>query len=247
MATRKLTLLLVVPAALLAAVALGLWHSHAAAGDGEKAVCPVTGKSLADGPCGAGGATAQKTCPILGKKIDKDLYVDAERHRIYVCCKGCLAKVEADPAAAIATLRERGEKPKDLADCGDACAAPAVASATTEKPAEANPAAVVTTPALKVLLRADVPLVLLDARGQKVKKHLPGAVLTTDRLTANEAKALIPSEDSLVVTYCGSLTCPLSSRLAGRLHELGYKNVLEYSEGLKGWADAGYKTIAREG
>jgi hypothetical protein len=29
----------------------------------------------------------QETCPLLGEKINKQLYVDALGHRVYVCCK----------------------------------------------------------------------------------------------------------------------------------------------------------------
>ncbi len=57
---------------------------------------------------------AQTTCPIMGAKIDKKLYVDHEGQRIYVCCSGCLGAVEKDPAAALAKLAERGERAEKI-------------------------------------------------------------------------------------------------------------------------------------
>lgn len=57
----------------------------------------------------------QTKCPIMGGKIDKSLYADVNGHRIYVCCPGCLAKVTADPQAAIAKIRAAGEQPERLA------------------------------------------------------------------------------------------------------------------------------------
>jgi rhodanese-related sulfurtransferase len=51
--------------------------------------------------------------------------------------------------------------------------------------------------------------------------------------------ALLPDKQALVVTYCANLKCPASQMLAERLRTLGYSNVLEYHEGIKGWIDAG--------
>ncbi|MBN1867754.1 hypothetical protein JW916_10720 [Candidatus Sumerlaeota bacterium] len=54
----------------------------------------------------------QETCPIMGSKIDKKLYVDANGYRIYVCCAACKAKVKEDPQKAIEKLKALGEAPE---------------------------------------------------------------------------------------------------------------------------------------
>ncbi len=54
-------------------------------------------------------AKMQKTCPVMGGKINKDLYVDAKGKRIYVCCKGCISKVKAEPEKYIEKLEKKGE------------------------------------------------------------------------------------------------------------------------------------------
>lgn len=97
--------------------------------------------------------------------------------------------------------------------------------------------------ALKALLDAKTSLVLLDARGNKWHDNslIPGAQLASYEYTSEELHRLIPHADSLVVVYCFSFACPLSTRLAVKLVEMGYTNVVEYPAGLKEWRDvAGY-------
>lgn len=50
----------------------------------------------------------QKMCPVMGGKIDKKLFVDADGKRIYVCCSGCIAEVKKDPAKYIKMLEDQG-------------------------------------------------------------------------------------------------------------------------------------------
>ncbi len=51
----------------------------------------------------------QSTCPVLGGPVNKDLYVDYQGKRIYVCCAGCIDEVKKDPAKYIDKLRKSGE------------------------------------------------------------------------------------------------------------------------------------------
>jgi YHS domain-containing protein len=53
-------------------------------------------------------AQLQTTCPVMGGKIDKSLYVDADGKRIYVCCQGCVGTIKADPAKYIKALEAKG-------------------------------------------------------------------------------------------------------------------------------------------
>lgn len=56
----------------------------------------------------------QTTCPIMaGSAIDKDLYVDVNGKRIYVCCKGCIEPIRKDPQAALAALAKAGQAAED--------------------------------------------------------------------------------------------------------------------------------------
>jgi len=93
--------------------------------------------------------------------------------------------------------------------------------------------------ALKALIEAEIPFVLLDGRGDKWHDAsvIPGAKLASYEYAPEELENLIPNRDALVVVYCYSFTCPLSGRLADLLVGLGYKNVMEYPAGLREWRD----------
>lgn len=53
-------------------------------------------------------AEPQTTCPVMGGKINKELYVDADGYRIYVCCKGCIKAVKANPEKYIEKMQADG-------------------------------------------------------------------------------------------------------------------------------------------
>ncbi len=58
----------------------------------------------------------QATCPIMGGAVNRELYVDHDGKRIYVCCQACLAAVSANPGAALEKLAELGEYAADVPD-----------------------------------------------------------------------------------------------------------------------------------
>jgi hypothetical protein len=52
---------------------------------------------------------AQTTCPVMGGKINKKLFVDVKGYRIYVCCNGCVGTIKADPDKYIDKIKANGE------------------------------------------------------------------------------------------------------------------------------------------
>jgi len=50
----------------------------------------------------------QATCPVLGGKINKELYADVNGKRIYVCCGGCIAPIKKNPDTFIKKLEAEG-------------------------------------------------------------------------------------------------------------------------------------------
>lgn len=44
-----------------------------------------------------------------------------------------------------------------------------------------------------------------------------------------------------VVVYCASVACDASERAAERLEHAGYVNVIDFADGIEGWACAGYR------
>lgn len=49
-------------------------------------------------------ATMQTICPAMGNPIDKNVYTEYKGKKVYFCCKGCVAKFEADPEKYLAKL-----------------------------------------------------------------------------------------------------------------------------------------------
>ncbi len=85
------------PAALARADHGGHAHDHGA----EKKAPPA-----ADAP--EKEIKLQTTCPVMGGAINKDLYVDHDGKRVYICCKGCEAPLKKDPATYIQKLEDAG-------------------------------------------------------------------------------------------------------------------------------------------
>ena len=51
----------------------------------------------------------QTTCPVSGEKLaNKDVYVDAEGKRIYLCCAGCAEKAKKNAKKIIQKLEADG-------------------------------------------------------------------------------------------------------------------------------------------
>jgi rhodanese-related sulfurtransferase len=105
------------------------------------------------------------------------------------------------------------------------------------------PEAEVNTAALKILKGREVKLHILDARTGKYDdgRRVPGAGSLSASSSAAEVAEILPDKSELVVTYCANLKCPASRMLAAHLRKLGYKNVLEYPQGIDGWVASGYK------
>jgi len=56
----------------------------------------------------------QTTCPVLGGKIDKNVYADYKGKRVYFCCAGCVAKFKEDPSKYLKKLAEQGVSLEDV-------------------------------------------------------------------------------------------------------------------------------------
>ncbi len=52
---------------------------------------------------------AQTTCPVLGGKIDKKIFVDYKGERIYFCCKGCVDQFKKNPEKYLEKMKSEGE------------------------------------------------------------------------------------------------------------------------------------------
>ena len=126
---------------------------------------------------------------------------------------------------------------------------PATGACTASVSAPVAPKATygeIDTAGLQALLNAGTPVTLLDARtGQwDDGRRIVGAKALAPDATAEQAAALIPAKNSLVVAYCSGLKCPASKKLAENLIKLGYTNLVKYPDGIDGWTAAGNKIVA---
>ena len=106
---------------------------------------------------------------------------------------------------------------------------------TSVEPAKIN------VQALKSLIESKVPVIILDARTGKSDdgERITGAKSLSPEAKTEEISKVIPAKDALVVTYCAGLKCPASHKLYEHLKSKGYKNLMEFPEGIEGWKGAG--------
>jgi YHS domain-containing protein len=57
----------------------------------------------------------QKTCPMSGGSIDKDIYTDYKDMRVFFCSDACKVPFNADPEKHLKAMAAKGEKPMKLA------------------------------------------------------------------------------------------------------------------------------------
>jgi rhodanese-related sulfurtransferase len=90
-------------------------------------------------------------------------------------------------------------------------------------------------------------LMEMDVNGQKFKLvyvlhpsafkkgHIPGSInIPFDELKTTK---ILKKTDTIIV-YCSSYSCHASTNAAALLIKRGYKKVLDFKAGAKGWADA---------
>ena len=65
-------------------------------------------KSEPAGPKGTKAPTTiaieQKTCPVMGRPIDKSIYTEYKGKKVYFCCQGCVDQFKANPEAYLDKL-----------------------------------------------------------------------------------------------------------------------------------------------
>jgi YHS domain-containing protein len=65
-------------------------------------------------PVESSGGKPQTLCPVMGGKINRDVFVDYKGKRIYFCCPGCDGKFREDPEKYLKQMRDKGVEPEDV-------------------------------------------------------------------------------------------------------------------------------------
>lgn len=97
------------------------------------------------------------------------------------------------------------------------------------------------TEELKAMMDSEKNITILDARSS-VDSKIPGATVLPAGSPDNRILKALPDKNAEIVTYCSSVSCGASNKLASQLKQLGYTNVREYPEGIKGWMESGNRT-----
>lgn len=53
-------------------------------------------------------AAPQTNCPVMGGRVNKQVYADYQGKRVYFCCPKCKATFQKDPAKYLKKLAEAG-------------------------------------------------------------------------------------------------------------------------------------------
>lgn len=84
----------------------------------------------------------------------------------------------------------------------------------------------------------DFYLVNVLSVSQFEEGHIPGSIC----IPLDHLEDVAPDkfeEDDTIVVYCASESCQASPKAAELLDSLGFTDVRDYEEGLKGWKEAG--------
>jgi len=99
--------------------------------------------------------------------------------------------------------------------------------------------------ALKAIMDAKVPIVLLDARGPS-DQWIDGARPLTADADKRAIRQAVGHPGRLIVTYCDGPECPASQMLANHLAEHGYTNIIRFTGGVEAWTKAGFKMAEKD-
>ncbi|HUL57698.1 MAG TPA: rhodanese-like domain-containing protein [Anaeromyxobacteraceae bacterium] len=89
--------------------------------------------------------------------------------------------------------------------------------------------------------------VLVDARTQVEfsEAHIQGSVLVPARLVSTKLPGVAKDRSRTVIFYCNGPNCTKTVKAGKAAAAIGYTSILEYKEGLPGWAKSGRKTEGR--
>jgi len=72
---------------------------------------PVTVETIQaakEQPATASAGQPQTICPLMGGKINKDIYADYDGKRVYFCCAGCVDAFKKGPAKYLKQMEDKG-------------------------------------------------------------------------------------------------------------------------------------------
>jgi rhodanese-related sulfurtransferase len=105
---------------------------------------------------------------------------------------------------------------------------------------------VIATDELKKLLEEGAAMTVIDARNPEEYQevHIKGAISIPEKKFSEYVGQLPPDKAARLVFYCNGVKCGKSKKAALKAAELGYTDILIYSEGMPVWEERGLPIIA---
>ena len=99
---------------------------------------------------------------------------------------------------------------------------------------------------LRKMIDSGEDVLVLDVLGGDSYRngHIPNARNIPTSEIESRVADLPQDKRKTIVTYCAGPACSGSLKAAVKLQDLGYVNVLRFTEGLEGWRKAGYELEA---
>lgn len=87
------------------------------------------------------------------------------------------------------------------------------------------------------------PVINVLSREDFDEMHIPGSenVPVSDPEFVDRVRARVKRRDEPVIVYCASSECDASEKAAKKLEKAGFTNVVDFSEGVAGWKEAGFE------
>lgn len=94
----------------------GFQFAVADADSREKALADPAAAFAALAKNGEAAEPVSQACPVMGNRVNKNIYIQKDGRRVYICCKGCTKRVENNWAKTLDKLAEQAEQgePDDL-------------------------------------------------------------------------------------------------------------------------------------
>ena len=104
----------------------------------------------------------------------------------------------------------------------------------------------INTEELAKMLNDGTPMTLVDARNPEEYQevHIKGAISIPEKQFSEHLAQLPQEKSAKIVFYCNGVKCGKSKKAAQKALELGYTNVLVYSEGMPVWEEKGMPIYA---
>ncbi|MGB8930103.1 MAG: rhodanese-like domain-containing protein [Anaeromyxobacteraceae bacterium] len=118
----------------------------------------------------------------------------------------------------------------------------ATLAAPAATPAQEFP--IIDTPAMIAKTKSAPParwtFTLVDARTQTefAEGHIPGSILVPAKLAGKQLPKLVTDKARAIIFYCNGTNCTKTHKAATEAAAVGYTNLIEYRDGLPGWAKA---------